>query len=1114
MSHHRGSPTNTRSPSRRNQRRSPTTNNRTSPTAPRPTVKRRPCQDIRGPQRLISYQIPKANPDKELNVIRAIIARETALQDLLAHVSKYKPKLVNDKTMTVATVCYGALDQKTTDLLLGTRITSVHVTEAIQDWRSQLTLPRPFVWQKKNYLQGMSCDTNFLHFDKCVAGILGNGRTKRNPFVTEGRNVDELARMLWGPNEEPKSVLVSGIDGMRLREAARHIVEEEMRCGKADHRAPPPTWYIQRKKRMLALGINLVAGASAPATNAAASRKTKPPPKTRKKAIPELDQIEELEEHNKKSSKNDSNKQKKRKRLLEMKEDEESKNDIERKKMTTEMKICSGRKRMWGWSRDGRMFMSSAEAWLTPPRPVPKPTPPFPEEEEGEGPATTLNAAGGNTTNATYSTSPAPTLSVATIQGHAAHFTVDNDNDNEEERMEVRVEITMGLPSKQGWCGTTTCSTLVVSMVDLRQGGFLPMPATTIDALLMSEPMFGKKKGKKSRNKNHKTKTKHSKKTNRKKEKEKNNKRLKEKTRIALGDDAIAFLLNRLIPTINGVSWERDGPFLKKINRKFGPLGMLGRGGSGKRTAKHKDPRLKFRVAFKLGKFWCAISAWVSRHDGLELDISTLCSHSKRLLLDRHALDRLLGSEQLLALGGQMNQEITRPHSRSSSRPNSRSASRPGSRSSSRPVSRGNGSSSLTASKSRPNSRPSSRSSSRPSSRPSSRGANRRKKNNASKSTHSITDTNYGALPPLNDLTMAVLQQCIVVVETYSGPEFFAQPSKKSINATDVSSDQTQDTMVGNAVLAPEIIAAANTSMLDTSPVKVTAGALMLSRGQTMVSKEDTMDDAVPRPITPANAAFPASVEPPAFVEPPDLVPDLVPEIVPEIVPPPRPKKHNIKVLAQAALVGGLYFMVDIHVEKDLFYVSATYPTSGKSICMTVSNSKALKCQLLRNNEAQKKVQEPKKEHTAEQAEQTPHHRLAEAVLSRLDLDYELPPGLMLRMEDDSEGQGTTGPLLALMANGVSPVRSVTQLMQQNVGNNNRPLSPLLPIFSPVLAVQKNSTSDTASISAVGRASQEKKMTEESSKEADVRKEGHQKTLSSVPYVESGVMRIALIPPK
>ena len=356
---------------------------------------------------------------------------------------------------------------------------------------------------------------------------------------------------------------------------------------------------------------------------------------------------------------------------------------------------------------------------------------------------------------------------------------------------------------------------------------------------------------------------------------------------------------------------------------------------------------------------------------------------------------------------------------------------------------------------------------------------------------------------------MAVLQQCIVVVETFSGPEFFAQPSQKSINAPDVSIDQTQDTMVGNAVLAPEIIAAAKTSMLDTSPVKVTAGALMLSRGETTDSKEDTTDDAVPRPISPANAASPAFVEPAASLK--DIVPDLVPDVAPEIVPPARPKKHKIKVLAQAALVGGLYFMVDIHVEKELFHVSATYPTSGKSICMTVSNSEALKCQLLRNNEAQKKVQEPKTESTLPQ---TLHHRLAEAVLSRLDLDYELPPGLMLRMEDDSEGQGTTGPLLALMANGVSPVRSVTQLMQQNVGNINRPLSPLLPIFSPVLAVQKDSTSDTASISAVGRANQEKKMTKESSNEADVRKEGHQKALSSVPYVESGVMRIALIPPK
>ena len=135
----------------------------------RANVKRRPCQDIRGPQRLISYQIPNANSDKELGVIRAIIARETALADLLAHVSKYQPTLVTPTNggskLNCVTACFGALDQKTTDLLLGMRITSINVAESIQDWRSQLTLPRPFVWQKKNYLQGMGCDVDFLHFD-------------------------------------------------------------------------------------------------------------------------------------------------------------------------------------------------------------------------------------------------------------------------------------------------------------------------------------------------------------------------------------------------------------------------------------------------------------------------------------------------------------------------------------------------------------------------------------------------------------------------------------------------------------------------------------------------------------------------------------------------------------------------------------------------------------------------------------------------------------------------------------------------------------------------------------------------------------------------------------
>jgi hypothetical protein len=224
-----------------NSRRSPSRNNNNNQQQQqqqnnRPPLKRRPCQDIRGPQRLISYQIPAANPDKEINVIRAIIARETALEDLLEHVSKYKPTLVTEKnggsTLNTVTACFGALDQKTTDLLLGLRITSVGVTDAIQDWRSQLTLPRPFVWQKKNYLQGMSCDVDFLHFDKCVASILGNGKTKRNPFVTEGRTVDDLYHYTWEIGDTPKSLDASGINGMRLQNAAIMIMEEEMRCCK------------------------------------------------------------------------------------------------------------------------------------------------------------------------------------------------------------------------------------------------------------------------------------------------------------------------------------------------------------------------------------------------------------------------------------------------------------------------------------------------------------------------------------------------------------------------------------------------------------------------------------------------------------------------------------------------------------------------------------------------------------------------------------------------------------------------------------------------------------------------------------------------------------------
>ena len=1088
---------------------------------PRANVKRRPCQDIRGPQRLISYQIPNANSDKELGVIRAIIARETALADLLAHVSKYQPTLVTPTNggskLNCVTACFGALDQKTTDLLLGMRITSINVAESIQDWRSQLTLPRPFVWQKKNYLQGMGCDVDFLHFDGCVAGILGNGRTKRNPFVTEGRNVDELAQLSWEAGKTPKSVAVSGVDEMRLRLAARMLVEEEMRCGKADHRKPPPTWYIQRKKRMLAMGINLQAGTTAPASSKSSKSKTKSIPKKRKQKQQLLDDtMQETGERSGEQQSSPSSKSPKIKRKKKLLVDAEKQQEVDDDAMMTEeMLVCSGRKRGMGWSRDGRLYVSSAEVWLLP---------------------MSVARSTAGTTDATDATDAAPP---------AFSFSTEQEllDDNEEERMVVRAEISMILPSRNGWCGSHTRSSLVVSIAELRRGGFIPMSSMILggSSVVVVPPDDSRsKKGKKGKRKKIKGKT-------NAKIKEKITKKVsKHKARVALGDAGLDFLLDRLVPTVDGVSWEQDGIFMQKSSRKFAP--MVGLASSGYRRT--KDIQTKHRVSIRLGKFWCAVSSWIaptSSGGGLELDISTvaLSSHSKRLSLDHPVLERLLGPSLILR-SSSSSSSSSRPVSRSNTtRPKSRTGSRPGSRSSSRPVSRNS---------SRPNSRPPSRgagsrpSSRGPGSRPSSRGATR-SKNSSSSSTS--TAAYFAELPRLDILTMAVLEQCIVVVETPTGPEFYAQPSATLSNhAASAPSD------INSHLIAPEIVAAAHASTEMNASTTTSAGGVFLASGQLSTSTgESTGESSTGDVHSPEDGgdkkvlATKSSVETPTLVPLPSMPSSNASQNTAAVIVPARKERRRpdrFKVLQGATMVGGIYFLVDIHFEKNIYFVDATYPTSGRTISKEVSMSEAIKCTHVVDSEEDSTLSDVQKSQQnilnlksnelltgSEEEEQTIRH--AKAVLSRLDLDFELPPGLMLRLEDDaSNKEEQARPLFALMANPngvVSPVRGA--LMASDA---TRPLSPLLPIFAREFApksVEKKNTRASRPVSPnthqdnkyaalqflkrlVERAHKESNKAEETlqlSKDASENEKVHRKTLNSVEVVQGSMMRISLIPP-
>eukprot|EP00946_MAST-07B_sp_MAST-7B-sp1_P000172 g172.t1 len=510
-------------------------------------VKRRPCQDIRGPQKLVSYQIPKANSEKELAVIRAIIAREQSIAELLKHVSTYGPRMVKNagKAMNITNACFGALDQDTTDLLLRVRVTGVMVCEAVQDWRFQLTLPRPFVWQSKNYIQGMACDVNFLHFDKTVSTILGKGRTKRNPFVTEERNINELAQFQWGgdPSSVPKSVVASGVNEQRLQAAAQMILEEEMRCGKADAKMPPPTWYIQRKKRMLAMGINLQAGADEPTENKSLKRRTKPPPRQKKKKQNTESKVE-MEKEEAKSApppqKESIKMGRKKKRLLEVKTD-----------TTIPLQTCPihfpgcEQKRRYGRTQDGRVFLSRAVAWLLPP-------------EEAK---------------------------VVDAGQMLANAKQKEETDDIDSRVEIHAEIYVpNRSAHNGCCGPAAPgSNIITTLKDLIDGGFVhvdkaslglhtnDMPWATLP------PITNKRRVSKQKQKGSKQ-TKKRRKRGPRAAQLKRQAELKEKkarakqeneARKSRIDAAMSFLLERLVPTVaGGLAWRKHGPLIAKSKRR------------------------------------------------------------------------------------------------------------------------------------------------------------------------------------------------------------------------------------------------------------------------------------------------------------------------------------------------------------------------------------------------------------------------------------------------------------------------------------------------------------------------------------------------------------------
>ena len=1183
-------------------------------------VKRRPCQDIRGPQKLVSYQIPTANPEKELGVIRAIIAREQSIAELLAHVSQYGPRMITNAgtALNIKNACFGALDQGTTDLLLRVRVTGVMVCEAVQDWRFQLTLPRPFVWQRKNYVQGMACDVDFLHFDKTVSTVLGNGRTKRNPFVTEGRNINELAQCQWGddPSAEPKSLLVSGVDAMRLKAAARVILEEEMRCGKADAKMTTPAWYIQRKKRMLAMGINLQAGADEPAENKSPKRRSKPPPGRRKRREME-DDGEQLDEKTTKQTsdiddgsmmaspqKKNGKKGKKKKRLLEVRVE----TPVPVQTVPIHLPGCK-RSHQYGRTRDGRMFLSRAIAWLLPPKKF--------TSMPGNG---AHAFQGGNRPQSLVKVSAAQGTSMTTTttteqkEGSTTTTNISQRSPLPPEDIDSRIEIHVEafLPNRSARNGcfgpAVNGSRIVITLKELESGGFvhvdqISMGLSTMDAplaVLLPIEMKGrsssKNKGANKVKKNPKRGPRAALITRRTDLKNKKEAAQREqKARVLRVEAAMSFLSKRLVPTLDGgLAWRRHGPVVTAAKRRElrsigaslsggvdasffpGAMGLnqsvrlRSKGARRKventtRVALRSDAIWHHREALRIGRFWCSVRSWIPWQDGggLELEITTVSSPvtTKRLSLDLGALVRLLGAEffgkgpeDLPKEEEKEKEKNIDSNSNSNSRPSSRGAgSRPASRGAgSRPSSRGSGSRpssrgvgsrpSSRGAGSRPESRPGSR---HASSRPSSRGAGRRREKNRSNKRPSYVMASgvkiaMSDAPPLDVLSKKMLTKCVVVVETPNGPEFYAQAPTYAYHEN-TPSIRLPTPNASSDIIAAAAAAAASTSKRNkrmwNSDKGESASGTMLGGQRVNLSasdeKEKKKDDIEPR--------FMSDPAPPAIL---------------------RPLKSKEKIWQGGAMVGGLHFLVDVHLSLATgeMHIQATYPTSGSTISLFVSAQIAASCvakgMTTSGEKAQsempsgvlssklapeavvivsgprkagadaaadvktptKEVQDgtqdeviwqdaiplslqPRTTIKASTSDST-NQEIARAVVQRLDLDYNEPPRLILRSEDNSDAP-LTGPLVVLMASSLTSP------------DNRAPkaFSPMMPVFAPQ-AIEKKSNENVISTTAKGssHAPEEEKERELSRAEANVNFDGHRKALASTKTMAGGGLMVTLLP--
>lgn len=174
-------------------------------------------------KKAISYQRNVGvQPAEDLAVLRAIVAREAALDDVLDLCCSFDED-TSEKNSSIESPPPPAASEELLEQLLRMRELSIEVVERIAGWRRRMVRHLPFEWRRVNYLLKMASDIDFVSKSRIATAALGGTRlVRRNPFATIG-GLDNSMRMLWEfelPEAEDIPVL---LDAAAFGEAAREL---------------------------------------------------------------------------------------------------------------------------------------------------------------------------------------------------------------------------------------------------------------------------------------------------------------------------------------------------------------------------------------------------------------------------------------------------------------------------------------------------------------------------------------------------------------------------------------------------------------------------------------------------------------------------------------------------------------------------------------------------------------------------------------------------------------------------------------------------------------------------------------------------------------------------